>query len=127
MVSRILFDGKVICLRWRYFEIVAEIDYTPISSSVVSPLWSSASTCDPLKDLKTAMRMVSGACGYSADLVVMGRDASDAFENSDKVLNAYDKKNIAPGEITPALAEYGVTLLGNYRGLPIYALRVAIH
>ena len=40
------------------------------------------------------MRMVSGACGYSADLIVMGKDASDAFENADKVLAAYDKKNI---------------------------------
>ena len=51
----------------------------------------------------------------------MGKDASDAFENADKVLAAYDKKNISPGEITPALAEYGVTLLGNYRNLPLYA------
>ena len=67
------------------------------------------------------MRLVSGACGYSADLIVLGKDASDTFENADKVLSAYDKKNISPGEITPALAEYGVTLLGNYRGLPLYA------
>ena len=51
----------------------------------------------------------------------MGKDASDAFENADKVLAAYDKKNISPGEISPQLAEYGVTLLGNYRGLPLYA------
>ena len=102
-------------------EIVAEIDYTPISSSVVNPLWSAASTCDPLKDFKTAMRLVSGACGYSADLIVMGKDASDAFENADKVLAAYDKMNISPGSITPQLAEYGITLLGNYRGLPLYA------
>ena len=51
----------------------------------------------------------------------MGKDASDAFENADKVLAAYDKQNIVPGTITPALAEYGVTLLGNYRGLPLYA------
>ena len=29
--------------------------------------------------------------------------------------------NISPGTITPALAEYGITLLGNYRGLPLYA------
>jgi hypothetical protein len=99
----------------------AEIDYTPISSSVVSPLWSDATNADPLANLKATMRLVSGACGYSADLIVMGKDASDAFENSAKVLSAYDKKNIAPGEITPALAEYGVTLLGNYRGLPLYA------
>ena len=67
------------------------------------------------------MRLVSGACGYSADLIVMGKDASDAFENSDKVLAAYDKLNISPGTITPELAEYGITLLGNYRGLPLYA------
>lgn len=51
----------------------------------------------------------------------MGKDASDAFESADKVLAAYDKFNITPGTITPALAEYGVTLLGNYRGLPLYA------
>ena len=65
MVSRVLFDGKVVCLDGDTNEIVAEIDYTPISSSVVNPLWSAASTCDPLKDLKTAMRLVSGACGYT--------------------------------------------------------------
>ena len=92
-----------------------------LAQSVVNPLWSAASTCDPLKDLKTAMRLVSGACGFSADLIVMGKDACDAFENADKVLAAYDKQHIAPGTITPALAEYGITLLGNYRGLPLYA------
>jgi hypothetical protein len=121
MVSQALFTGKIICLDGDTNEITAEIDYTPISSSVVNPLWSSASTCDPLKDLKTAMRLVSGACGYSADLVILGKDASDAFENADKVLAAYDKQHIAPGTITPQLAEYGITLLGNYRGLPLYA------
>ena len=91
-----LFDGKLIRLDGDTNEIVAEIDYTPISSSVVNPLWSAASTCDPLKDLKTTMRLVSGACGYSADLIVMGKDASDAFESADKVLAAYDKMNISP-------------------------------
>ena len=121
MCSQALFTGKIVCLDGDTSEIVAEIDYTPISSSVVSPLWSSASTCDPLKDIKTAMRLVSGQCGYSADLIVLGKDASDSFENADKVLAAYDKMNISPGSITPALAEYGITLLGNYRGLPLYA------
>jgi hypothetical protein len=121
MVSQALFTGKIVCLDGDTNEIVAEVDYSPISSSLVSPLWSVTATADPLANLKAAMRLVSGACGYSADLIVMGKDASDAFENADKVLAAYDKKNIAPGEITPALAEYGVTLLGNYRGLPLYA------
>jgi hypothetical protein len=121
MVSQALFTGKIVCLDGDTNEIVAEVDYTPISTRVMSPLWSSASTCDPLKDLKTAMRLVSGACGQSADLIVMGEDASDAFENADKVLAAYDKQHIAPGTITPQLAEYKITLLGNYRGLPLHA------
>ena len=121
MVSQTLFTGKIVCLDGDTSEIVAEIDYSPISSSVVSPLWSVTATCDPLANLKAAMRLVSGACGYSADLIIMGKDPSDALENADKVLAAYDKKNISPGEISPQLAEYGVTLLGNYRGLPLYA------
>jgi hypothetical protein len=121
MASQALFTGKIVCLDGDTNEIVAEVDYTPISTRVMSPLWSSASTCDPLKDLKTDMRLVSGACGHSADLIVMGKDASDAFENADKVLAAYDKQHIAPGTITPQLAEYKITLLGNYRGLPLHA------
>jgi hypothetical protein len=52
MVSQDLFTGKIVCLDGDTNEIVAEVDYTPISTRVVSPLWSSASTCDPLKDLK---------------------------------------------------------------------------
>ena len=73
MVSQTLFTGKIVCLDGDTSEIVAEVDYTPISQSVVNPLWSAASTCDPLKDLKTAMRLVSGACGFSADLIVHGQ------------------------------------------------------
>ena len=45
--SQALFTGKIVCLDGDTNEIVAEIDYTPISSSVVNPLWSAASTCDP--------------------------------------------------------------------------------
>ena len=85
------------------------------------PMPIEATNTNPLKDLKTVMRLVSGACGFSADLIVMGKDASDAFENADNVFSAYDKQHIAPGTITPALAEYAITLLGNYRGLPLYA------
>ena len=52
MTSQCLFTGLITCLDGDTNEVTAEIDYRPISSSVVSPLWSSASTCDPLKDLK---------------------------------------------------------------------------
>ena len=52
------------------------------------------------------------------------RDGQGRFRcvrEREKVFAAYDKQHIAPGTITPALAEYGITLLGNYRGLPLYA------
>ena len=42
MVSECLFTGKITCRDGDTNEITAEIDYTPISSSVVSPLWSAA-------------------------------------------------------------------------------------
>ena len=38
MVSQCFVHGKIICLDGDTTEIVAEIDYTPISSSVVNPL-----------------------------------------------------------------------------------------
>ena len=127
MVSQTLFTGKIICLDGDTNEVVSEVDFTPISQSVVSPLWSSASTCDPLKDLKTAMRLVSGACGFSADLIVMGKDASDAFENADKVLAAYDKQNISPGAITPAAGRVWNHLVGQLSGIALVCLRIPVH
>jgi hypothetical protein len=53
------------------------------------------------------MRLVASASGFSADTVVMGRDAADAFENSPKVLNAFDKKFVEPGVISPKLLQWG--------------------
>jgi hypothetical protein len=41
------------------------------------------SPSDPLKHLKTAMRVVSGACGNQANFVVMGSKAGDAFFGAD--------------------------------------------
>jgi hypothetical protein len=34
------------------------------------------------------MRLVANQCGASADLVVMGKDAADAFESNSSVINA---------------------------------------
>jgi Phage major capsid protein E len=121
MVANCLFTGKIKCLDGDTNEIVAELDYGPISRTVVSTPWSDTTNGDPLKDLKTAMRLVASASGFSADTVVMGRDAADAFENSPKVLNAFDKKFVEPGVISPKLLTWGVTVLGQWRGIPLYA------
>ena len=66
------------------------------------------------------MRLVSSQCGSSADLVIMGKNAADAFESNANVLAAYDKMRIAPGVLTAKNLSWGVQSLGTYRGVPLY-------
>jgi hypothetical protein len=120
MVASCLFSGKIKCLDGTG-EIVAELDYGPISKTVVATPWSDMTNGDPLKDLKTAMRQVASASGFSADTVVIGQLAADAFENSPKVLNAFNKRFVEPGVISPKLLTWGVRVLGQWRGIPLYA------
>jgi hypothetical protein len=99
---------------------VAEIDYGPISRTVTAKPWSDH-TSNPLADLKAAQRLVSGASGFNADLIVMGKDAGDAFESNPQVMEAYNKLAISSGQIDPKqLADYGVVQLGTWRGIPLY-------
>ena len=119
MCSQVLFSGKVVCKDGDSGEPVSEIDYGPISRTVTTKPWSD-STADPLADLKAAQRLVSGACGFSADLIVMGKDAGDAFESNAKVLESYNKVHIQPGVLTAEIAQYGVVSLGTWRGLTLY-------
>ena len=119
-VAQTLFTGGWIARDGDTNEIIAEISYGTPNVAVPAVLWSVPATCKPLDDLKSAQRLVAGSCGFSADFILFGKDAGDAFENATQVLNAYDKQNISPGMITPELAEFGVTLLGQYRGTPLY-------
>jgi hypothetical protein len=66
------------------------------------------------------MASASSQCGSSADLIIMGKNAADAFESNANVLNAYDKMRIAPGELTAKNLSWGVQSLGTYRGVPLY-------
>ena len=100
-------------------ELTAEIDYGPISKTVLAKPWSDP-TAIRSHDFKAAQRLVSGACGFSADFVCMGKDAGDAFEANAKVLESYNKVHIQPGVLTAEFAQYGVVLLGTWRGIPLY-------
>jgi hypothetical protein len=57
----------------------------------------------------------------AADTIILGQQASDLFEAHPKVLNAFDKKFVEPGVISPKLLQWGVTILGQWRGIPLYA------
>ena len=119
MCSQVLFSGKVQCKDGDTGELTSEIDYGPISRTVTTKPWSDP-TADPLTDLKAAQRLVSGACGYAANFIVMGRLAGDAFESNAKVLESYNKLHIQPGTLTAEFEQFGVVLLGNWRGIPLY-------
>jgi hypothetical protein len=77
-------------------------------------------TADPLADLRGAMRLVANQCGASADLVVMGRSAADAFESNPNVLNAFDKQRINQGVLSASNLSWGVISLGSYRGVTLH-------
>jgi hypothetical protein len=119
MCSQVLFSGKVQCKDGDTGEIVAEIDYGPISRTVLAKFWSDT-TAKPLDDLKAAQRLVSGACGFSANFIVMGRLAGDAFESNPTALESYNKLHIQPGTLSAEFEQFGVVLLGTWRGIPLY-------
>jgi hypothetical protein len=119
MASECLFTGAVKCLDGDTGEIVAELSYGTPSKVVPTKLWSDP-TSDPLADIRGALRLVSNACGASADIVIMGRNAADAFESNQQVLQAYDKLRISPGQLSPESVSWGVQSLGTYRGIPLY-------
>ena len=95
MCSQVLFIGKVQCKDGDTGEIVAELDYGPISKTVLTKFWSDT-TSKPLDDLKAAQRLVSGACGFAANMIVLGRLAGDAFESNPSVLVFRSRKG-SPG------------------------------
>jgi hypothetical protein len=88
MSSECLFTGKIKCLDGDTGEITAELIFGTPSKTVRSKSWTDP-TSDPLADLRGVMRLVSNQCGASADLVIMGSDAADAFESNATVLAAY--------------------------------------
>ena len=119
MCSQVLFSGKVLCLDGDTGKPTSEIDYGPISKTVLAKFWSDT-TSKPLDDLKTAQRLVSGACGFAANLIVRGRLAGDAFESDPSVLESYNKLHIQSGALAPEFEQFGIVLLGTWRGIPLY-------
>ena len=93
--------------------------YGTPTKTVPAKLWSDP-TSDPLADIRGALRLVSSACGASADIVVMGRTAADAFESNTNVLSSLRQAAHLPGRAGTATVGWGIQSLGTYRGIPLY-------
>jgi len=123
MTAQCLSTGLITCTDDDDNRLVAEIDYRPINTFVPTVLWSAAATCKPLDDLRAMMRLVN-ASGYAASLVVFGSKAADAWEASTQVQNAMSTYHNLSVQLSPEQMrendEFGVTMLGSYRGLPLF-------
>jgi major capsid protein E len=96
LASQVIFTGGFIAVDGDTNEPISELSYGTPSRTVVTPFWSDTAA-NPLNDLKAAFRLVASESGYQPDTVVMGADASDAFESNPNVLQAYDEMRISPG------------------------------
>jgi hypothetical protein len=54
------------------------------------------------------------------NLIVMGRLAGDAFESDRNVLESFNKLHIQPGVLSSDFEQFGIVLLGTWRGVPLY-------
>ena len=106
------------CLDGDTDEIIAELVYGSVEDDARETM--DRPTSDPLADLRGALRLVANQCGASADLVVMGRSAADAFESNPNVLNAFDKMRVNPGTLSASNLSWGVISLGSYRGVTLH-------
>lgn len=97
----------------------------PFTALSGTSLWDAGSTCDPLKDLNDAVENIMQESGVNPTMAVMGKDAIEAFINSDKVQQWLDNRRIDFGNMAwPAhLADGqhgGVRYYGNVAGLDIF-------
>jgi Phage major capsid protein E len=126
MVCECLFTGKVTCLDGDDLRPVSVVDYGEISKTITAKPWTDPTTCDPLSDLKACCRAVSAACGYHADLICMGKDSADQFENASKVNTVLSQINnhsiVHDPKYVEQLGVYGVDVITTgWQGIPIYS------
>jgi hypothetical protein len=119
MCSECIQTGQITIRDCDSQRIIGTLDYGPVSATMVPLPWTDP-TSDPLGDLRLAMRGVGSAANLVPDLIVMGGNAANAFENHPAVQNAYNKLWLKQGEISPEMLEWGLTSLGTYRSIPIY-------
>lgn len=85
-------------------------------------LWS-ASTSDPIADLRTWKRQIAQVSGMNADIVVLGADVVNAFVNNVNVQKLLDVRRFELGIVKPEDKGNGVTFVADIisLGMEIWA------
>ena len=103
-----------------------EVDFNMDSTHKITltgaALWT-ASTGNPIKDLRDWKRLIAKDSGLSARVVVFGSSVAEAFVNNDNVKGSLSNRRIEQGQINPQELPEGVTYWGylNDPGLDIYS------
>ncbi|MBD3285799.1 hypothetical protein GF359_04995 [candidate division WOR-3 bacterium] len=97
-----------------------EIDYLlPSEHKPVltgTDLWTDTDNSDPISDILTWKRLISGTTGYSADTAIAGKAAVDALLAHTKVREMLNYRNFNVGEISVGRSNY----IGRLAGVDIY-------
>lgn len=112
MAAEALFYGRV-TVKGDGVDTVVDYDFDATHTPTLSgaDLWS-ASTGDPLKNLRAWKRLISKDAGITATDLILGTDAAEALLNNEKLLKLLDNRNLMMGLINPADMGEGVTYLG---------------
>lgn len=121
MCREILFTGKVV-MSGEGFEQEADFNFT--NSEILSgdDLWS-ASTSDPIADLKNWRLAVIQKTGKAPNICVMASNVVDAFIKNPGVQKLMDLQRVALGTIEPSVQSPAITFIGKLPslGLEIYS------
>lgn len=112
MASEALFYGRV-TVKGEGVDAVVDYDFeaTHTPTLLTTALWT-ASTSDPIKNLRDWKRLISKDAGITATDVILGTEAADALLSNEKVLKQLDNTRMALGQINPTEMGQGVTYLG---------------
>jgi hypothetical protein len=119
-IAQLLFTGKIIASDADDQKVISEINYGTPESVTIAVKWDQASS-DPHADLRSAMRHLTSVCYAQADLVVLGKNAANAYIKNQAVIDGFNKFWVKTGEMKPEEKSLGVFQLSTWMGLPIYS------
>jgi len=124
MCSSLLFTGQLLIEDYDDRVLIDTITFpgVPQRINVLPADYWDQPNVNPFRLVKAMQRLVTAAMGDAANIICMGSDLADAFEENPEVKDQFNKLWIRQGILNPHALEDepAVYLLGDYRGVPVY-------